>query len=117
MTNIFIFLAIIFVTEIILAFSFAVIAQVFYQKIGFDFKSIFKGFIERLFLLITLVNDYPHALTLFSALKLATRLKHKDVDAETENKFNDFYLIGNMVSVIAATGYVSVFKKLIGYFL
>ena len=32
MTNIFIFLAIIFVTEIILAFSFAVIAQIFYQK-------------------------------------------------------------------------------------
>ena len=89
----------------------------FIKKIGFDFKSIFKGFVERLFLLITLVNDYPHALTLFSALKLATRLKHKDVDAETENKFNDFYLIGNMVSVIAATGYVSVFKKLIGYFL
>ena len=114
MTNIFIFTSIVFVAEIILAFSFAVIAQIFYQKIGFDFKSILKGFIERTFLLITLVNDYPHALTLFSALKLATRLKHKDADAETENKFNDFYLVGNMVSVIAAIGYVYAFKKIVG---
>lgn len=114
MNNIFLFFAILFVSEIVLAFSFAAISQVFYQKLGLDFKSILKGFIERVFLLIALLNDYPHALTLFSALKLATRLKHKDIDAETENRFNDFYLIGNMVSVATAIAYVALYKKLFG---
>jgi hypothetical protein len=113
MNNIFLFVIIIFIIEVILAFSFAAIAQIFYQKIGLDFKSIAKGFIERIFLLITLLNDYPHALTLFSALKLATRLKHNDIDKETENKFNDFYLIGNMVSVIVAISYIRIFKYLL----
>jgi hypothetical protein len=58
--------------EIILAFLFAAIAQVFYKRAGIDFKSIFKGFIERLFLSIALINDLGSALTFFSALKLAT---------------------------------------------
>jgi hypothetical protein len=110
MNNFLIFLATIVVIEVVLAFSFAAIAQIFYQKIGLDFKSIIKGFIERIFLLVTLLNDYPHALTLFSALKLATRLKHQDIDRDTENKFNDFYLVGNMVSVIAAISYVGLYK-------
>ncbi len=114
MNNVFLFFIILSIAEIVLAFIFAAIAQIFYQKIGLNFKSILKGFIERCFLFITLLNDYPHALTLFSALKLATRLKHKDIDAETENRFNDFYLIGNMVSVIVAITYVWLYKKLIG---
>jgi hypothetical protein len=114
MNNIVIFFIILLASEIVLSFSFAAIAQIFYQKIGLNFKSILKGFIERVFLLITLLNDYPHALTLFSALKLATRLKHKDIDAETENRFNDFYLVGNMVSVIFAIAYVTLYKKMIG---
>ena len=79
------------------------------KKIGFDFKSILKGVIERLFLVISLVNGYSNALTFFSALKLATRLKHDDTGAAS-NKFNDYYLIGNLVSVIVAIGYVYVYQ-------
>jgi hypothetical protein len=100
------------ISEIILAFIFAVITQVFYKKQGLDFRSILKGIIERAFLVISLLNEYPHALTLFSALKLGTRLKHKDLDDASENAFNDFYLIGNLVSVAMAIGYTIVYKKI-----
>lgn len=102
---------IIIVCEIILAFIFSVTAQIFYKKIGLDFRSIFKGFIERLFLMIFLYNDYASALTLYSALKLGTRLKHEESEAR-ENKFNDYYLIGNLVSVTVALMYVYLYKNI-----
>lgn len=107
--NYLILLGIIMVSEIVLAFMFSVISQLLYKKMGFDFKSIFKGIIERMFLMVCLYHDYPHALTLFSALKLGTRLKHEE-DKESENKYNDFYLIGNLVSVMVAIGYVMLLK-------
>ena len=96
-------------TEIILAFLFAIIAQVFYKKTGIDFKSIAKGIIERIFLSIALINDITSALTFFSALKLATRLKHEEAK-EDHNKFNDYYLIGNLASVTVAIIYVLLYK-------
>ncbi len=105
----FIVAILILIAEIILAFMFSVISQVFYKKMGFDFRSIFKGIIERMFLMFCLFNDYPHALTFFSALKLGTRLKHEE-KPEIENKYNDFYLIGNLISVMVAIGYVLLLK-------
>jgi hypothetical protein len=111
-TPFFLFIFFIVIGEIVLAFVFSAIAQLFYQRIGLNFKSILKGAIERLFLTVSMLNNYPHALTLFSALKLATRLKRKDMDEEIENKFNDFYLVGNMVSVVVAMGYVYLFKEM-----
>jgi hypothetical protein len=71
-------IGIIVISEIVLAFLFSTIAQILYKKIGLDFTSIFKGVIERLFLMFSLYNDYPHALTFFSAIKLASRLKHEE---------------------------------------
>ena len=106
------FAGLILISVIILAFMFSVISQLFYKKLGFDFRSIFKGIIERLFLMICLFHDYPHALTLFSALKLGTRLKHEENPA-TENKYNDFYLIGNLISVMVAIGYVLLINYLL----
>ena len=103
---------VILICEIILAFMFSAISQIFYKKMGFDFRSIFKGLIERLFLMFCLFNDYPHALTFFSALKLGTRLKHEE-KPEIENKYNDFYLVGNLVSVIVAIGYVLLLKNIL----
>ena len=93
------------VCEIIIAFLFALIAQLFYKKSEIDVKSIIKGLIERLFLTLFMFNNMPHALTFFSALKLATRLKHNDSSGETE-RFNSYYLIGNLVSVTLALFYV-----------
>ena len=65
-----------------------------------------------MFLMFCLINDYPHALTFFSALKLGTRLKHEE-KPEVENKYNDFYLIGNLISVMVAIGYVLLLKYFI----
>ena len=76
------------ITETILAFVFSVIAQIYYKKLGIDFKSIFKGLLERLFLIIAFIHDLTSALTFFSALKLATRLKHEE-EKDEHNKFND----------------------------
>lgn len=109
MTKEFILLLIFFFSEVLIAFVFAIIAQIFYQKIGLDFKAIFKGIIERLFLFITLINGYTQALTFFSALKLATRLKHNDNLSQMEG-FNDYYLLGNLISVSVAIFYVWLFK-------
>jgi hypothetical protein len=78
--------------------------------LGFEFKSIFKGIFERLFLSIALIHNLPHALTLFSALKLATRLKHTEPAAD-HNKYNDYYLMGNLASVIVAIFYSYAFSN------
>jgi hypothetical protein len=101
------------ISEIVLAFMFSVIAQVFYKKIGLDFKSIVKGLFERLFLVLALYFDYPHALTFFSAVKLGTRIKHSERSGEDENRFNDFYLFGNFLSVMVAIVYVQLLKRLL----
>lgn len=98
--------------EIILAFVFAATAQWYYKKMGLDIRSIIKGMTERVFLFITLLNGYPHALTLFSALKLATRLKHNEKLDDAENKFNDYYLVGNLVSVCFAVLYVYLYNNI-----
>lgn len=98
------------ICEIILAFLFAMIAQIFYKKLGFDFKSIFKGFIERLFLTLFLFHDILHALTFFSALKLATRLKHNESNGEVDS-YNDYYLLGNLMSVSVALLYVFLWNQ------
>lgn len=96
--------------EIIIAVSFSVTSQLLYKKLGFDFKSIIKGIIERLFLVISLFNGYHHGLTFFSAIKVATRLRHSESDPLMEAKFNDYYLVGNLISVSFAIGYVLLLK-------
>ena len=102
----FIILSILFIgSELLIALVFAVIAQVFYHKIGLDFKSIFKGVIERMFLFISLASGYIEGLTFFSALKLATRLRHHEGSKDMDG-FNDYYLLGNLVSVAVVFGYV-----------
>jgi hypothetical protein len=110
----FICLVIYIILEIVVGFIFNVIAQVFYKKMGIDFKSLLKGVIERLFLAVALINGYPHALTLFSALKLGTRLNHKE-QQEDNDKYNDYYLIGNLVSVMVAMGYVWLYHSVPNY--
>jgi hypothetical protein len=69
-----------------------------------DFKSILKGLIERAFLTYSLFSGFPHALTLFGALKLGTRLKRADnekteIGRKRERFYNDYFLIGNFISV------------------
>lgn len=79
-----------------------------------DYKSLLKGIIERLFLMVSLINNYPHALTLFGTLKLATRLKRdSNEDRIKESTYNDFYLFGNFISIIVAIFYVFLYNNFI----
>lgn len=100
------------VCEMIIAFAFSVLAQLLYKRLGFDFKSIIKGVAERLFLVVCLLNGYNHGLTLFGALKLGTRLKRNDDTGGDDKRFNDYYLLGNLISVSIAIGYVALLKNI-----
>jgi len=111
MSKFWVLLILFVLTEVVLAFLFSIIAQVYYKKLGLDFKSIFKGALERLFLTIALIHDINTALTFFSALKLATRLKHQE-KAEEHNKFNDYYLLGNLASVTVSILYCYSYKHI-----
>lgn len=99
------------ICEAVVAVMFSALARLVYKRIGLDPISIFKGMLERLFLLICLSNGYPHGLTLFGALKLGTRLK-QDTQADETRPFNDYYLIGNLLSVSIAIGYAAVLSGL-----
>ena len=105
------FILALLITEALLAVIFYIVAAIFYKKTEISVKSVVKGFTERLFLLIALVNGYSQALTFFSALKLGTRLKHQEPQPEMD-RFNDYYLIGNLTSVAIAIGYTWIYHSL-----
>lgn len=65
---------------------------------GFSFISVLKGLLERLMIYIGLLNDLPHILTVFAALKVATRLE----GANKEKISNDYFLTGNIISILLA---------------
>lgn len=77
------------------------IAFLFFRKIRKHYlgssgtqRPMWNGVIERIFLYICLLSGVYHGLVLFGALKIGTRIK------TDENKIsNDYFLIGNMVSV------------------
>ncbi len=71
--------------------------------------SIFKGMLERTFVVVTLHFDMVSSLTLLGALKIATRIKDTD-----DKVSNDFFLIGNLISVLFAIVYYVLLKDFIG---
>ena len=80
-----------------------------------DPKSLIKGIIERSFLTYSLISGLPHALALFGALKLGTRLKSADNEATEEGRkkeaiYNDYYLMGNFISVALSIFYYTLLK-------
>lgn len=70
-------------------------------------RSVLKGILERCFLFLALANGFPHAMTVFGALKIATRLRDKD-----DRITNDYFLIGNLLSVTLAMIYFLVWKSI-----
>ena len=72
-----------------------------------DRRGIFKGILERIFLSVSLIVGIHQSLILFGALKIATRIKVED------NKVsNDFFLVGNIVSVLLSISYYLFFNYL-----
>lgn len=99
------FIAFFICAEILLGIFYYAITPKSIRTTEIDHKSFLKGIVERLFLMVSLINGFPHALTLFGALKLATRLKRDNQDKIKESTYNDFYLVGNFISVMMAILY------------
>ncbi len=109
---IYLFIAIL-AAEFLLAIIFNQWSSRLSGKTDIRWMDFFKGIFERQFLFITLINGLPHGLMVFSALKLAMRIKKHDVsDAEAEEKYNNFFLIGNFISVLVALGYAWLYARL-----
>lgn len=98
--------------EVLLALIFRLWAKFSLKQDSTHVSDIVKGIIERQFLFISLINGFPHSLTVFSALKLAMRLKHDDKDTSSISRYNDFFLIGNFISVLTAMGYSSYYQHI-----
>ena len=101
--------------EILMVVVFKVITPKEKRTATIDFKSVFKGLIERAFLTYSLYSGFPHALTLFGALKLGTRLKSADNEQteegrKKESNYNDYYLIGNLISVSLSIFYFQLIR-------
>ncbi|MEN9336228.1 MAG: hypothetical protein RLZZ500_1215 [Bacteroidota bacterium] len=107
-------LILLFVEFLLGIFYFLITPNSIRQGVLIDTKSLLKGIVERIFLTVSLINGYPHALTLFGTLKLATRLKRDyEEDKTKESTYNDFYLFGNFISIIVAIFYVFLYTKMI----
>ncbi|NBC02136.1 MAG: hypothetical protein GVY20_00365 [Bacteroidetes bacterium] len=62
-------------------------------------RSILKGVLERLFLVIGLVLGYSQVIIAFGALKIGTRFQRNS------SVSNDYFLIGNFISLLTAILY------------
>ncbi len=100
---------IIVIAEALLFLIFWVFGMYKHDRLSTNLKSVAKGLFERAFLTITFYLNLPVALVFFSALKLGTRL-----DEKNKSKYsNDQFLIGNMLSVLAAIIYFLALKEII----
>ncbi len=92
--------------EILAFFVFAYIRRIFGGQSSDKVAqaAILKGIIERLFIYAGLLNDFPHVITALAALKLGTRL----ADDTTTRISNDYFLVGNLVSILLAILYTAV---------
>ncbi|WP_420319114.1 hypothetical protein [Ekhidna sp.] len=77
--------------------AFYIITKMF--KRDLTLSSVLRGALERGFLFIILLVDLPQGLAFFGALKIATRLNDDDKIS------NDYFLTGNLVSVLIVIGY------------
>ena len=69
-----------------------------------------KGILERAVLFTGLLHGFPQILIAFGALKLGTRL-HDDKESQISN---NYFLVGNLVSMFLAMLYAIVTKHLGG---
>ena len=80
------------------------------KSLGQKSTSWLKGFLERVFLTFLLLTNFQgSALILFGAIKLGTRL-----DSDKEAKVNnDYFIVGNFISIAAAVLAFLLFKPFI----
>lgn len=70
-------------------------------------REIFKGILERLFLISGMLTGYPQVIIAFGALKIGTRF-------QKNNKVsNDYFLIGNFISLLTVILFVLIINSFI----
>jgi hypothetical protein len=107
MNNLWLVIIIIAGTELFAIALFAAVARFGKSPKSISTSSILKGILERAFIVFALLSGYPQALTLFAALKIGTRIKD-------ENRVsNDYYLVGNLISVTLAIAYTMVIQHML----
>lgn len=74
-----------------------------------NMRALMKGMLERLLLFAGLAMGYPHIIIAFGAFKLGTRLH----DDKGESISNDYFLIGNFLSLLIAMSYIVIYSRLI----
>lgn len=111
MTNVaLIFIGILIAGEVLIHFLFFLVSKFIGKgnKDKIDRTSVLKGILERMFVVVSFFYAFTSALTLLGALKIATRIK------DTEDKVsNDFFVIGNLISILFGIAYYLVLKQLI----
>ncbi len=104
------YIALFLFSECLLAIFFRILATIYYKKLPFDMKIVLIGTIERIFIILSLCNNFPTGLVMFGTLKVGTRLKVHQSNTDEENKFSNYYLIGNLISAIVAILFVLLFN-------
>lgn len=69
-------------------------------------REIFKGILERVLLILGILTGYPHVIIAFGALKIGTRFQKNDKVS------NDYFLIGNFISLLAAIIFVMIITSI-----
>ncbi|MEM6831905.1 MAG: hypothetical protein AAF551_15450 [Bacteroidota bacterium] len=85
--------------ELLALFVFWFVTKAFKKKL--TISGVLRGVLERLFLFITLAAELTPAMAIFGALKIATRLS----DDKEDKISNDYFLVGNLVSILLVIGY------------
>lgn len=98
-----VFFLIIIVGEVLAFFVFAVIRLIFRKGkfLRWPDAETLRGVIERFVIYVGLANGYLQVLVLFGALKIGTKLKPEDKPLPV-GVANDYYLVGNLLSVLIA---------------
>ena len=110
MSPIVLFLKIFLVGEAAAYFIFLLVKRKFDEewKWRIDLQTV-KGWLERIFLFLCLVYNLPHALIAFGAIKIGTRVNNRE-----NNVSNDYFFIGNMISLLLVILYYAVWLSRIG---
>ena len=112
------FLGMVVVGEILFILLFSLVSRLFNFGVGRDqfFKEMFKGFLERIMLSVGIAHGVPTVVILFGALKVATKISIAVSDNNKDHvaKHNDYFIVGNLMSVILAIAY-AVLAKYAGF--
>jgi hypothetical protein len=109
------FIGIVICGEVLFYVTFLIISRFFNFKTPQERKlrEAFKGILERLMLSTGIVHGVITVVIAFSALKIATRLSISASDSDKAHAldYNDYFIVGNSLSILFAVGYAVVARQ------